>query len=166
MHFSYYFQPSDSKKSAFDDDIDGKPINSESVDNRPLALVADYDDEEDIDGKPISMQTSSMDDDIDGRPLNPVSESISNSTKKHTLICTLLTILLFYLARPRFQEKAEETSSSSAAAAKARFVPTKWESIDPTQVASQGKIYSTINMLIIKHTRILLLSCHYIKMGF
>lgn len=53
------------KKSTFDDDIDGKPINLESSDNRPLALVADYDDEEDIDGKPISNSI----DDIDGRPL-------------------------------------------------------------------------------------------------
>ena len=58
------------KKSTYDDDIDGKPINPESIDNRPLALVADYDDEEDIDGKPISMPSSTIDDDIDGRPLN------------------------------------------------------------------------------------------------
>ncbi|CAF4823517.1 unnamed protein product, partial [Rotaria socialis] len=57
------------KKSTFDDDIDGKPINHESTDSRPLALVADYDDEEDIDGRPISMLSSSVDDDIDGRPL-------------------------------------------------------------------------------------------------
>lgn len=53
------------KSSTFDDDIDGKPINLDSSDNRPLALVADYDDEEDIDGKPIS----TTDNDIDGRPL-------------------------------------------------------------------------------------------------
>ncbi|CAF4734498.1 unnamed protein product, partial [Rotaria socialis] len=57
------------KKSTFDDDIDGKPINHEPTDSRPLALVADYDDEEDIDGRPISMLSSSVDDDIDGRPL-------------------------------------------------------------------------------------------------
>jgi hypothetical protein len=63
------------KKSTFDDDIDGKPINLESSDNRPLALVADYDDEEDIDGKPIS----NPNDDIDGRPLpTPNQECLSN----------------------------------------------------------------------------------------
>ncbi len=64
----------DEKKSTFDDDIDGKPINLESSDNRPLALVADYDDEEDIDGKPIS----SIDHDIDGRPLNVTQECMLN----------------------------------------------------------------------------------------
>jgi len=64
----------DEKKSTFDDDIDGKPINLESSDNRPLALVADYDDEEDIDGKPIS----SIDHDIDGRPLNVTQECMFN----------------------------------------------------------------------------------------
>jgi len=58
------------KKSTFDDDIDGKPINLESLDNRPLALVADYDDEEDIDGKPIA----NIDNDIDGRPLHASKE--------------------------------------------------------------------------------------------
>jgi U2-associated protein SR140 len=98
----------DNKKSTFDEDIDGKPINLESSDNRPLALVADYDDEEDIDGKPIS----NIDNDIDGRPLNLPKES-----------------------RPRFREEAEENSSSST---KARFVPTKWQSIDPTEVAAQA----------------------------
>ncbi|CAF3517404.1 unnamed protein product [Rotaria sp. Silwood1] len=103
------------KKSTFDDDIDGKPINNlESSDNRPLALVADYDDEEDIDGKPISIPSSSIDDDIDGRPLNTNRES-----------------------RPRFQEEIEEMPSSSSTV-KPRFVPTKWESIDPTQVATQA----------------------------
>jgi hypothetical protein len=43
-----------------------------------------------------------------------------------------------YLARPRFQEEVEEIPSSTA---KPRFVPTKWESIDPTQVAAQGKLF-------------------------
>ncbi|CAF5123505.1 unnamed protein product, partial [Rotaria sp. Silwood1] len=41
--------------------------------------------------------------------------------------------------RPRFQEEIEEMPSSSSTV-KPRFVPTKWESIDPTQVATQGKI--------------------------
>jgi hypothetical protein len=41
------------------------------------------------------------------------------------------------LARPHFQEEIEEIPSSTI---KPRFVPTKWESIDPTQVAAQGKI--------------------------
>ncbi|CAF0807648.1 unnamed protein product [Rotaria sordida] len=104
------------KKPTFDDDIDGKPINLESSDNRPLALVADYDDEEDIDGKPMSIQSSSIDDDIDGRPLNTIRES-----------------------RPRFQEEIEEIPSSSSTA-KPGFVPTKWESVDPTQTTTQGKI--------------------------
>jgi hypothetical protein len=62
------------KKSTFDDDIDGKPINLEPSDNRPLALVADYDDEEDIDGKPIS----SRDNDFDGRPVNVKHECMLN----------------------------------------------------------------------------------------
>ncbi|UJR37661.1 hypothetical protein I4U23_030357 [Adineta vaga] len=100
------------KKSKFDDDIDGKPIQLDSSDSRPLALVADYDDEEDIDGKPISMSSSSNDPDIDGRPLN-VSQEI----------------------RPRFREEKKETSSGEI---KARFVATKWESIDPTEVAAQA----------------------------
>ena len=60
----------DEKKSTFDDDIDGKPINLESSDNRSLALVADYDDEEDIDGKPIANIVN----DIDGRPLHASKE--------------------------------------------------------------------------------------------
>lgn len=64
-------QEKEEKKSTFnDDDIDGKPINSETSDNRLLALVADYDDEEDIDGKPIS----TLSEDIDGRPINPPPE--------------------------------------------------------------------------------------------
>ncbi|CAF4064492.1 unnamed protein product [Rotaria sp. Silwood2] len=104
----------ETKKSAFDDDIDGKPINVESSDNRPLALVADYDDEEDIDGKPMSIQSSSIDDDIDGRPLNTSRES-----------------------RPRFQEEIEEIPSSSSTI-KPRFVPTKWESVDPTLITTQA----------------------------
>ena len=61
-----YQKENDDKKSTLDDDIDGKPINVDLSDNRPLALVADYDDEEDIDGKPIS----AIDNDIDGRPIN------------------------------------------------------------------------------------------------
>jgi DNA-directed RNA polymerase delta subunit len=64
----------DEKKATFDDDIDGKPINLESSENRSLALVADYDDEEDIDGKPISAPNLSIDDDIDGRPLQSYQE--------------------------------------------------------------------------------------------
>jgi U2-associated protein SR140 len=98
----------DTKKSTFDDDIDGKPINLESSDNRPLALVADYDDEEDIDGKPIS----NIAHDIDGRPLHTTQES-----------------------RPCFHEEVESNSSSTV---KPRFVPTKWQSIDPNQVAAQA----------------------------
>ena len=76
--WSFFFnkpkQENDEKKSTFDDDIDGKPINLDSSDNRTLALVADYDDEEDIDGKPIAIPNSSVDDDIDGRPLNTNQE--------------------------------------------------------------------------------------------
>jgi hypothetical protein len=49
-------------------------MNLDSSDNRTLALVADYDDEEDIDGKPIAIPNSSVDDDIDGRPLNTNQE--------------------------------------------------------------------------------------------
>ncbi|CAF3852658.1 unnamed protein product [Adineta steineri] len=102
------------KKSKFDDDIDGKPIHMDSSsDNRPLALVADYDDEEDIDGKPISMPSSSVDHDIDGRPIHATTKE----------------------SRPRFQEEVEENSSSEI---KPRFVPTKWQSIDPSQVAAQA----------------------------
>lgn len=114
------------KKSTFDDDIDGKPINLESSDNRPLALVADYDDEEDIDGKPISNPM----DDIDGRPLpTPTQECLSNQ------IIIQSNSICFHLARPRFQEKVESNSSSMI---KPRFVPTKWQSIDPNEVAAQG----------------------------
>ncbi|CAF3945557.1 unnamed protein product [Rotaria magnacalcarata] len=106
------------KKSTFDDDIDGKPINHEPTDGRPLALVADYDDEEDIDGRPISMLSSSVDDDIDGRPLNNNRES-----------------------RPRFHEEIQDASSSSSTV-KPRFVSTKWESVEPTQVATQAATIS------------------------
>lgn len=115
------------KKSTFDDDIDGKPINLESSDNRPLALVADYDDEEDIDGKPISNSI----DDIDGRPLPTAAtqECLSNQ------IGLPLNSILVDLARPRFQEQVEANSSSTV---KPRFVPTKWQSIDPNEVAAQG----------------------------
>jgi hypothetical protein len=41
-----------------------------------LALVADYDDEEDIDGKPIS----NIAHDIDGRPLHTTQECLLNNT--------------------------------------------------------------------------------------
>jgi hypothetical protein len=72
QHLSMFFrQTSAEKRSTFnEDDIDGKPINLDSSDNRPLALVADYDDEEDIDGKPIASSAKPVDDDIDGRPLS------------------------------------------------------------------------------------------------
>lgn len=40
-------------------------------------------------------------------------------------------------ARPRFHEEAAESSS----AVKPRFVATKWESIDPNEVAAQGKLF-------------------------
>ncbi|CAF1312333.1 unnamed protein product [Adineta ricciae] len=103
------------KKSKTDDDIDGKPINLDSVDGRPLALVADYDDEEDIDGKPISAPSSTMDSDVDGRPLSASQE-----------------------VRPRFQEKKVTPSTQI----KPRFVPTKWESVDPNEVAAQAVIIS------------------------
>ena len=43
-----------------------------------------------------------------------------------------------HLARPRFREQAEESSSSTV---KARFVPTKWQSIDPNEVAAQGTVF-------------------------
>jgi hypothetical protein len=41
-----------------------------------LALVADYDDEEDIDGKPISNTAN----DIDGRPLHTTQECMLSNT--------------------------------------------------------------------------------------
>lgn len=108
-------QEKEDKKSKFDDDIDGKPINSESEDSRPPALVADYDDEEDIDGKPIS-----ADSDIDGRPVKGPPAPAAPPQ-----------------ARPRFQEESG-AAPPSAPAAKPRFVATKWESVDPSQVAAQG----------------------------
>ena len=116
------------KKSTFDDDIDGKPIDLESSDNRPLALVADYDDEEDIDGKPIS----NIANDIDGRPLHSTQECLLTPTypfpKDKCFPCSTS-------ARPHFHEEVESNSTSTA---KPRFVPTKWQSIDPNQVAAQG----------------------------
>ena len=46
----------------------------EPLDNRSLALVADYDDEEDIDGKPISAPVPIADSSIDGRPFRAQQE--------------------------------------------------------------------------------------------
>ena len=63
-----------------DDDIDGKPIGLEPLDNRSLALVADYDDEEDIDGKPISAPAAPViDDSVDGRPFRVQQEGKSST---------------------------------------------------------------------------------------
>ena len=116
-------------------------MNSESSDNRPLALVADYDDEEDIDGKPISNNAN----DIDGRPLHTTQECMLNNTHhpwKHE------TWVFLFLARPRFYEEVESSTSSSA---KPRFVPTKWQSIDPNQVAAQGNLFFFVSNT---HTKI------------
>ena len=49
------------------------------------------------------------------------------------------TLITLHLARPRFQEEVKDNSSTSTV--KPRFMPTKWQSIDPTQVAAQGKIH-------------------------
>lgn len=95
-----------------------------------MALVADYDDEEDIDGKPIA----NVDDDIDGRPMNP--PPAQECLLDRSFVEIFCFRLFFYSARPRFQEETKNNSSSTS---KARFIPTKWESIDPNEVAAQGK---------------------------
>jgi hypothetical protein len=64
------------------------------------------------------------------------------------------------LARPRFYEEVESNSSS---AVKPRFVPTKWQSIDPNQVAAQGNLFfSNTHTKIVSYS----LSCYFIEMGF
>lgn len=132
----------ESKRSNIDDDIDGRPINSDGSDNRTLALVADYDDEEDIDGKPITKPPSSMDDDIDGRPID--------SWLKRNLDFDgfLIMEICFSDHIPSRNEKEKEKEkekgkdkdkkSNSNSAAKPRFVPTKWESIEPDRVTAPG----------------------------
>jgi hypothetical protein len=69
--------------------------------------------------------------------------------------------LFFYEARPRFQETVQETTSTGTF--KPRFVATKWESIDPTQVAAQGIVAHEWHV----HVRTILMftSGDHIQMG-
>lgn len=60
-----------------------------------------------------------------------ISIFLSNSKNK----------LFYYLARPCFREEAQENSSSTV---KPRFVPTKWQTIDPSNVTAQGNVLKSI----------------------